>query len=98
MDRIRLEQEGVIISADTKQIWKENDKIQKKNDKELMKIQHRIHSMKFKNFIKPDHRLLIEFNSGKSIPGIAYLHNVRSATAAVRKHSRKKLKWREQTN
>ena len=90
MDRLRLEHEGVIISEDTKQIWKENEKIQKKNDKELLRIQHKIHSMKFKNFVKPDQRLLIEFNSGKSIPGIAYLSNVRSVTMASRKHSRKK--------
>jgi len=38
MDRLRLENEGVIISEDTKQIWKENEKIQKKNDKELLRI------------------------------------------------------------
>ena len=38
MDRIRLENEGVIISDDTKHFWKENQKIQKKNDKELMRI------------------------------------------------------------
>ena len=38
MDRIRLEQEGVVISDDTKHLWKENQKIQRKNEKELMRI------------------------------------------------------------
>ena len=47
MDRIRLEHEGVIISEDTKQIWKENEKISDKNDKEYVGIKHKIHKMKF---------------------------------------------------
>ena len=56
MDRIRLEHEGVIISDDTKHIWRENQKIQKKNDKELMRIQQKIQNMKFRNFVGSDHQ------------------------------------------
>lgn len=38
LNRMNMENEGVLITDDTKHLWKENVKIQRKNEKELAKI------------------------------------------------------------
>ena len=42
MNRIRLENEGVVFSDNTRQVWKEKEKIQRRTEKELHKIQMKI--------------------------------------------------------
>lgn len=86
---MKIEGEGVVVTDDTKQLWKENQKIQRKNEKELIRIQQKISSMKFKRYIESNSdRLTIDIgSSSRPIPGIAYLTNVTSATSGpVKKH------------